>query len=131
VYEQMNGEQEVNYAKALDVGADAAMLRGLYSVARRYVERSTAVRQKTVGQTHLTMAQSHSRAAELLILEDQLAEAEPHLEQALAIRQRACHGEHPLIAQRQKALGRRRVVPGRSPRAAELHGEALRLQATS
>src|SRR2546427_13033933 len=77
------------------------------------------------------MAQSHSRAAELLILEDQLAEAEPHLEQALTIRQRACHGEHPLIAQSQNALGRLRRLQRRAHEAASLHREALRLQARS
>src|SRR5207247_9970581 len=53
------------------------------------------------------------------------------LEQAPTIRQRAGHGEHPLIAQSQNALGRLRRLQRRTHEAVSLHREALRLQVRS
>jgi tetratricopeptide (TPR) repeat protein len=73
--------------------------RGRYSGAKPLLERSLAIREKTLGPEHLDLANSLNNLAELYYNQGQYAKAEPLFERALAIREKALGPEHPDVAQ--------------------------------
>ena len=126
VFEQLNAEREGGLLpSALDVRADVAMVRGLHEQARCYIERASSLREKTVGQRHVSMALSLMRTADYLFVRGQTAKAEATLQTALDIRREQCAPAHPLIAQTLNALGRVRLVQDKPEEAYALHSEAL------
>jgi serine/threonine-protein kinase len=101
---------------------------GLYDKAATLLEQALEIRQRTLGQEHLEVAESLTNLGVVLKDKGDLEAAEPMLRRALAIRQKLLGEAHLAVALSLNDLGLVLRDKGKPDEAEQLHREALAMR---
>lgn len=101
---------------------------GRHQEAETVLQRSVAIRERTLGADHPQVAQCQNLLGRVLIGLGRLQEAEIHLQQALHVRHKMLGPEHPAVAETLAFLGLVRALQGKHAEGESLLRQALEVR---